>query len=59
MRVNLRIVIMGLLMPAFNIVYANHVVNNECYIKVDMFNQYIACEQGVGVAGGYTSKARL
>ena len=46
MRMNLRILIMGILMPAFNIVYANHVVNIECDIKIDIFNVHTTCEQG-------------
>ena len=46
MCMNLRILIMGILMPAFNIVYANHVVNIDCDIKVDIFNVHTACEQG-------------
>ena len=39
---------MGILMIAFSMVYANHVLDIDCDIKVDMFNLHTACEQ-VGV----------
>ena len=48
MRMNLRILIMGILMIAFSMVYANHVVNIDCDIKIDIFNVHTACEE-VGV----------
>ena len=46
MRMNFRILIMGILMLAFNIVYANHGVNIDCDIKIDIFNVHTTCEQG-------------
>ena len=46
MRMNLQILIIGILMPAFNIVYANHDVNIDCDIKIDIFNVHTTCEQG-------------
>ena len=45
-RMNLLILMMGLLMTAFNIVYATHVVNIDWYNKVDTVKLHTACEQG-------------
>ena len=47
MRMNLRILIMGIVLSAFIIVYANHVVNIDSDIKVEISNVKTACEQGV------------
>ena len=46
MRMKLRILIMGILMPAFYVIYANHVVNIDCDIKVEILNVHTSCEQG-------------
>ena len=46
MRMKLRILILGILMLAFNIAYANHGVNIDCDIKIDIFNVHTTCEQG-------------
>ena len=46
MRMKLRILIMGILMPAFYVIYANHVVNIDCDIKVEILNVHTACERG-------------
>ena len=46
MRMNLPILIIGILMPFSSIVYANHSVNIDCDIKIDIFNVHTTCEQG-------------